>query len=693
MSGTNRAGRDLHKKAREKLRKQDVTKSVLSSDNYTDTEKSMAVLNRIWRSFYYDDGREYNLACDLKKNTISDFVDNETRKTVEVKLSGLSSCDFFSDLEKGNIESFSKKITYYGFPADFFDSLIDRNEKFLRNPMTLDGCSPLASICSGIFNFVLLGGRERCWLVQHHKFVRAIYFPLKRVIVTLDKQNEPFPIYALKGLMVECMNNRVALKALIDSGSAKLGGIIAYYPRPFHFFYDLMPITKILTESAPRLLDFKVQSVSGQLFFPFKQAFGFREEVVSSESEINKRALSEGLFYIRPGLQERGREAFVEPLDDYLTKLSLQEVAENGGPFNSKLERFKKLDFVIWIGACAEKRSWLEQFDAVDKILLELSLSSNANIGVVFDGITASIDEYELEVKQKKGAGDSEFVQRIVQKYADKFDIVDLVGAKSFVKIAFASLTSFYFCNAGTDSMYPARFGRKTGVCHGSNAMRYGMHRHYRTIFVPSVFVKDLGSVDNINEARISYSIDPDRVADLVLCEIGKAFEVSNVSVIRDQLYFPKGVKAEMEMQSDRIIVHNSHDSHFYCSMNDKNRSFDFAGDNPEKIDCGKIYSFYFHGFQSGNLKCSLFIIGHCANGNRVYSNSMRPGSRLEIRFPKDTVTFRYFLRFNGVGKFTFWKIGFTTHTIDLENTVSRTSKLHAPRCWLGISPRCNNRN
>src|SRR5690606_18148148 len=158
----------------------------------------------------------------------------------------------------------------------------------------------------------------------------------------------------------------------------------------------------------------------------------------------------------------------------------------------------------------------------------------------------------------------------------------------------------------GTDSMYPARFGIKPGVCHGSNVMRYGMHKHPRTIFIPKQLTKDLGTTDTLNEAKIDYSIDPDKAAFFAFNEISKIINKQKNLSDEYNFFFTKPFITEIEKNHDQIIVKVSSQNPFYCSINEADRRFDYAGNNPEKVIHEAIYSFYFHALQSENLNVSL---------------------------------------------------------------------------------------
>jgi hypothetical protein len=97
--------------------------------------------------------------------------------------------------------------------------------------------------------------------------------------------------------------------------------------------------------------------------------------------------------------------------------------------------------------------------------------------------------------------------------------VFNLIGETSISKIAFAQVIDFFITNCATGSIYVARFGKKPGLAHISNAMSLNawQHIHHRTTKVSCEHVTDVITDTNQRDDFVSYHITPKTITNLTM--------------------------------------------------------------------------------------------------------------------------------------------------------------------------------
>jgi|GEM_PF-2157989 len=595
-----------------------------------------------WRSF--ESNCQFELSELFVQHMDDEFLLEAARKLGAIKeLVGLGWYDCFSESEALAIEKIIHKFQDDEAILMFLDEVVDK--RFFELPSIFsDGTARCTgSFQVGVRNFIRFADKhESFYLIQHHKFFRAIYFPLRRLLVCPDEAGLGVEVAA--GLDREVLRLLPRLSIHCERKESQFMGLAVSYPRPYHFFYDLLPVVFSWWSSRPEIIS-RLPSVA-QLtdgdFLSVKDFFSLAcvEHKFSSFQQMNDFLVENDGFFLHPGYAKRRRVEFDE-LDEYLRAYALGQ-SEIGRELNI---RKKTSDIIVWAGVCAEKRSWLEARDALKQLTLKLS-TRYTSVSVVVDGLTATSskifsESYENELSLLKD---------LVAEVPENIDIFNLVGATAVDKIAAAQNVDFFLTSFLTDSMYVARFGKKKGVAHGAKAAAYYDHIHTNSFFVPEYYITDLLSKSESNWAKISYSIDSDQVVDYCL----EVLELPNNGEIKiDNLSDSAGRLAFKAVEDQKYF----HTAARYCSINDGSVNFNRCGDAPYRISPGALYQFYMDGVRGdGGGEISLVVISH-ANGKRLSTDFVRLGSHKDIVFPTQAESFRLFFRLSGGGQYKLPRI------------------------------------
>lgn len=495
----------------------------------------------------------------------------------------------------------------------------------------------------GVRNFVrFVDDKESFYLIQHHRFFRAIYFPLRRMVICVDES--PLGPEVAAGLDREILRLLPKLAAEHKVREARFAGLSVSYPRPYHFFYDLLPVVFKWFSDRPDILHNLpsiIQLTDGD-FLPAKEFFSFQGDQYSfvNFQELNDYFVERRQFLLHPGYAERKVNS-LDSLDQALRGYALRR-SEAGKILAAKR---KHGDIAIWVGVCAEKRSWLQAKLALHKLVARLAASSNS-VKLIVDGLTATssnsfVGSYESELS---------LLKEVERSMPTNVETISLIGAAATDKIAVAQGVDLFLTSFLTDSMWVARFGKKTGVAHGANVAAYFDHLHPNTFFVPKAYITDSPAKANENWAKVSYSIDPDFVVDYCMEVIKLPFsgEVT-INILSDS-----GGRVGIEASgSDKFFKTNAR----YCSVNDASVNFNRRGDTPHTVSSGALYQFYLDDIgEAAGGDLSLVVISH-AKGKRLTTDFIRLGTHKDIVFPNEAETFRLFFRLSGYGKYKLPRI------------------------------------
>lgn len=584
---------------------------------------------------------ESNCQFSLSSFTVQSLDDNlviEAAKQLgDVKeLAGDAWCDNFSQVEVSRIHKIIRKLYDEQAVLSLLDEAVEKNRIELPSIFSDGTVSCTGSFQVGVRNFVrFVDKNESFYLIQHHRFFRGLYFPLRRLLFCPDQTLVGGEIG--DGLDREVLRLLPKLSVGGNSEVSNFLGLTVSYPRPYHFFYDLMPVVFSWCSERPdilRKLPGIVQLTDGD-FLSAKDFYKFNceEHKFSSFQKVNDCLVENNGFLLQPGYVKKRITDYTK-LDQALREYSLRCSVLGRDLVSNK----KEDDIAVWVGICAEKRSWLEARFALQQFISRLSANYDS-VKIVVDGLTAtSSDTFSHSYENE-----ASLLRELSALVPTNVEIISLLGATAVDKIAVAQGVDFFLTSFLTDSMYVARFGKKKGVAHGANAATYFDHLHVNTFFVPKIFVSDSLSGNKGNWAKISYSIDPG-------CVVDYCFEVMGLSscgeIDINYLSDASGCLLFSELDGSIYFKTNAR----YCSVNDMSVNFNRCGDAPYAVSPGSLYQFYLDGVKStagGDI--SLVVISH-SNGKRLSTDFVRLGTHKDVIFPPQAETFRLFFRLSGGG-------------------------------------------
>lgn len=557
----------------------------------------------------------------------------------------------FNKNEIGCIESLLFRMA----TSEFRDELVLQsfNKGALEIPSLFGGekarCSQ--SIYVHNRNFLrFLDNGATFYLIQHHKFARAIYFPLASIVIVIDVIALPISaVYALNRVLAKNLEAYIRNSSRIKE--ARFSGVLASYPRPYHFFYDTLPIifyvhnNLIPLSSWPLVIQFE----SGA-FISIAEFFGSPDKqlMLSDGDALNVRLSSRNEFCIQLGYATK-RDLDVDELDAKLIKFGIR-VTENDLCYSEQFALAKDCNPLIWFGIGSEKRSWKEQVEGIAKIINSLSIT-HPNLGVIFDGITSTIVQDRRSTREKLAVDEVDTLRCIRGLLDRQVPVFDLIGSQSTTKIAFGSIVTSFLTNFLTDSMYVARIARKPGLAHGAARAMYSDHLHPNTYFVPKEWVRD-ETTHQSNWSAVSYSISSVLVA--------KLFEVVTCNrewALTDFcLFSPRSQVIIRKLPEAQEVIRLSDDRAEYLSVNGCDLRFDNPGKDSTPVQGGETFDFYFRGKADGEVKASLVVIAHNNSGRSLTATIPLGGSSC-IRFPLDVLSYRLFIRLQGRGRLLIKKI------------------------------------
>lgn len=563
--------------------------------------------------------------------------------------------EYFSVDQSIKIKSLLSAMT----SADFVGGIVLgalRSNKIEINSIFSDGlaiCSQSVHIKNR--NFLrFCDAQETFYIVQHHKFARALYFPLRSLVVVVDVI--ALPLDTIESLNSEVLRNIDLLNRNSRlSNETKFHGFIVSYPRPYHFFYDTLPVFYEFFRKSDcnEIRNKQIIHLECGHFFPVARFLGLdnvQEEVFVDSGGLNDASFKNNVFCLQVGYPEKRQFNFDE-LD-----AQLMDFSDNYRDYDQELEQktqaLNDCDVIVWFGICSEKRAWLEQVEGIVKIIDSIALW-NKKIGIVFDGMTRTLLQDRELLRAEKCLAEINTMNSILKKLNAKVNYVhlDLIGASAVSKIYSAKIIDYFVTSFLTDSLYVARVAKKTGLAHGANLAMHLDHMHPNTFFVPKKYIEDVSP--GKNWSAISYSISPDAIRNIFLNIINK----SRVHIVTPRFFLPKKniVRVSVGGYPASFKV-SSIDKPVYASVNGSNVNFEKLSDGELAVSAGASYGFYFRGVSEIGVVCSLVIIGYSSSG-RVMTETVLLGQNKDIIFSNEIENVRLFTRSKGDGGYTIEKI------------------------------------
>lgn len=356
-------------------------------------------------------------------------------------------------LYKDNISSFEGQLKIILRLVIFLDSkklvlqineLIKKEYLELPHPLypqtiTRARKSTLSHHC----NYILFTDEKNknCWLLaQATSFIDAIILP---GIIYYPKVSE----MKLNGILPRFIKNIEKITdCRLSWSKSKLAGLVAGYPRPYHFFYEQFVTLNQIDKPTNK----KVIRGNG-LFFPLESIFDL--------SIDNKNIENNGTFLYSCTIAKKEFGSALFEQDKLMEKVVYEYAIKN-----SSVELEKEYNFILWIGITGQKRIWLEQIEGYAQIVNNLA-HKYEKLLVMIDGWTATAGE------KIKNADDDLIVNQVKELISKPVELLSLVGFDYETKIKYCTYIDAFIANAGNGCIVPLRFCKKPGVLHSNSGL------------------------------------------------------------------------------------------------------------------------------------------------------------------------------------------------------------------------------
>ena len=375
------------------------------------------------------------------------------------------------------------------------------------------------------------GGGESMFLLQNVTSADAIYLPEENLLLLHCHTTKEHLAKCIAGLLqllpraLPYANGQLEepghwakalriLRAAPCRPSRHFAGLIAGHSRPYHFYYDVVPIVGMLA-SLPEFAQMPgIFGLAGGDFMSLKGIFDLHcpAETLAAR-DFNDRNFRQGTFMCRAGMPFR--EGFIPDLtttDDHIRHHAEKTVSSTiARPLGKAADCFP----LIWIGLTGQKRLWREQTELAG-ILYSRWHKAFPRLGFVFDGWTTPLTGSSHDLAEIKA--DQEVMRQSQQLLPADLPCFPVIGLPSSDKLAFARISDVAVTNASAGNIHIVRLARRPAVGHISNRMtrfRDAYHVQYDTIQVPPEAVTDLPESEHTRADHVDYSINPVVVADL----------------------------------------------------------------------------------------------------------------------------------------------------------------------------------
>lgn len=460
-------------------------------------------------------------------------------------------------------------------------------------------------------------------LIQNHSNL-AIWYPLKNIYISLYAHNDLIHQHVIPKFISRMLRKVKNLKGSVfdNPPSPK---ILLSYPRPFHFFVDLLP-SYFSIKNELYLNESNVIYLRESSFFILGEIC---DNIYETESQLNDFINNNNFYTIKPVRNLINKKYNDLHYPEWVVEKSIGSVEKN------IILNIDQSQFILWLSVCNEKRSWAESNVGIRKIIEAFS-ARKSSIFIILDGMTSP----ELEVKKdfvcNSALTEFELANCIIKDYPN-IQFLNAVGYNSKEKIELANRASFFIANFLTDSMYVARFCSKPGVGYGANKADYKTHRHPQTFIFPSEYVSDLEDDIEENWSKTGFSIDPE---DL----IGFALSVENLYENRppiDKVFDGKYFSLS-ESGDSTYVIKSLSNKDTYVSIYEEMYSFSEARATAYTVEKGENY--YFR-YEANSIKNSQLIIIGYSNNKRCFTERINPNGSKSFVFPDCVDQFRLIIK------------------------------------------------
>jgi len=228
---------------------------------------------------------------------------------------------------------------------------------------------------------------------------------------------------------------------LLKYSNKKFGFLLGQI-RPYHFFYDHF---KYLCEFNRNIKSKEMKQISQDKAF-----YKYGDKSINSDNTV----------YLFPAINSNNQnDDKIKQLNEQMEKYVYKDALKDFNPITHSSDTLK-----LWYGITGQKRSWLEQIEGCENIVLKL-LEYYPKIELIIDGMTAT------EGEVIKNEEDEKVYSQIAKKLEGKCKITSLIGKDYRHKIQVCSTTDIFIANAGTGCIVPLRFCKKAGVLHSNSKL------------------------------------------------------------------------------------------------------------------------------------------------------------------------------------------------------------------------------
>lgn len=460
-------------------------------------------------------------------------------------------------------------------------------------------------------------------LIQNHSNL-AIWFPLKNIYISLYAHNDLIHQHIIPKFVSIIFKKAKNFKDIVFN-SPPDPKIFLSYPRPFHFFVDLLP-SYFSLKNQIYLNESNIIYLRESSFFILGDV---SDNIYETEDQLNKSIHGNNFYTIKPVRDLINRKFNDLYYSEWIVKKAIGSVEKN------ILQNIDENQFVLWLSICNEKRSWIESNLGVRKIIEAFS-TRKSSIYIVLDGMTSPELEIKKDFVNNSALKEFELANCIIKDYPN-IKFLNAVGYNSKEKIELANRTDFFIANFLTDSMYVARFCSKPGVGYGANKADYKTHRHPQTFIFPSKYVSDLEDDVKGNWSKTGFSIDPEDLIDFALSVESTYENRPPIAKIFDGKYFSLS-----ESENSTYVIRSLSNKDTYVSIYEEMYSFSEARDTAYTIEKNEKY--YFR-YEADSIKNSQLIIIGYSNKERSFTERINPNGSKNFVFPDSVDKFRLVIK------------------------------------------------
>jgi hypothetical protein len=470
-----------------------------------DAEEKNADLKFIWPSLFgIDNNSDHAYGCVKAINNFGPGVLAQAL-IARVKVLGLNNLHHVADRSQAhNVRRFFDCITGTDFPLLAVQQAVEKNKITLPDPFTGGhvSCNKSLSLKNNInVLFFRSESGSVLFIFQHVSSVDAVFFPGENKLVLLKHLG----LDSVVGAITHILDDFQCVMDYMRKEDSSFIGVICSSGRPYHFYYDVAPAINDLYSSGllgrvPRLFYYK-----GGNFCSFKNVYGLKcKESSLTPTELAKLSGRASGFCFHVGTAfDTNRTSNAVEFDKQLVRYARESY---GYILDLNHKELLKRYPVIWVGVTVQKRSWLEQVDAIAKVMNELS-KDYPRLAVVFDGWTSPLNTTEVDVREIRN--DLAVCSKIEEKLNASIKVFNLVGANSCKKIIYARSVDVYTGNSSTGGLHIDRMCGRPGIAHlNTKLIDSDEHIRNRTILVDKSLIKDRPEDVDMRMDFISYSLD-----------------------------------------------------------------------------------------------------------------------------------------------------------------------------------------